>query len=56
MDAFEKSLAIKSSLRKGFQDGTSKMSKRKCYGYVTTLDSKLTIEPAQAEVVRWIFQ
>ena len=56
MNAFEKSLAIKTGLRKGFQDGTSKMSRRKCYGYVTAPDGKLTIDPVQTEVVRWILQ
>ena len=37
MNAFEKSEAIKeikASLRKGFQDGSSKMAKRRCYGFV----------------------
>ena len=56
MKTFEKSLAIKSGLRKGFQDGTSKISRRKCYGYSTTPDNRLIIDPVQSEVVRWIFQ
>ena len=33
MKNYEKSEAIKVGLRKGFQDGSSKMVKRKCYGY-----------------------
>ena len=33
MNVIQKSEAIKNGLRKGFQDGRSKMAKRKCYGY-----------------------
>ena len=33
MKNYEKSETIKSGLRKGFQDGSSKMAQRKCYGY-----------------------
>ena len=48
MNSIQKSEAIKSSLRKGFQDDSSKMAKRKCYGY--------TINPDEAKVVSWIFE
>ena len=41
MNAFEKSESIKTSLRQGFQDGSSKMAKRKCYGYTVGSDGKL---------------
>lgn len=34
MNAIQKSEAIKAGLRKGFQDGNSKMAQRRCYGYV----------------------
>lgn len=34
MNTIQKSEAIKNGLRKGFQDGSSKMAKRKCYGYM----------------------
>ncbi len=34
MNVIQKSEAIKNGLRKGFQDGSSKMAKRKCYGKV----------------------
>ena len=30
MNVIQKSEAIKTSLRKGFQDGSSKMAKRRC--------------------------
>lgn len=56
MNKFEKGHAIKNGLRKGFQNGTSKISKRKCYGYCTTSDCRLTIDPIQAEVVRLTFR
>ena len=32
MNVIQKSETIKASLRKGFQDGSSKMARRKCYG------------------------
>ena len=56
MDKFEKSSAIKSGLRKGFRDGSSKMARRRCYGYSTAPDGRLVIAPTEAETVRWIFQ
>lgn len=51
MNVIQKSEAIKSGLRKGFQDGSSKMAKHKCYGYTINSDGELselfeiTIEP-----------
>lgn len=36
MNMVQKSEAIKSGLRKGFQGGNSKMAKRKCYGYTVS--------------------
>lgn len=56
MNAFEKSESIKASLRQGFQDGSSKMAKRKCYGYTVGLDGKLVINSDEAQTVRWIFE
>ena len=56
MNAIQKSEAIKSSLRKGFQDGSSKMARRKCYGYEVDLDGELMVNPEEAKVVRWIFE
>lgn len=32
------------------------MAKRRCYGYSTTPDGSLTVNYAEAEIVRWIFQ
>ena len=56
MNAFEKSGVIKASLRKGFQDGSSKMAKRRCYGYDVASDGALVINPEEAKVVTWIFE
>ena len=55
MSIIEKSESIRAGLRKGFQDGTSKMARRKCYGYNTDPDGKLVINPEEATIVRWIF-
>ena len=56
MNIIEKSESIRAGLRKGFQDGTSKMAQRKCYGYDTGPDGGLVINPDEAVVVRWIFE
>jgi len=56
INKIEKSEAIKAGLRKGFQDGSSKMAKRKCYGYTTNQDGELEINPDEAQVVCWIFE
>ena len=56
MNAFEKSESIKASLRQGFQDGSSKMAKRKCYGYTVGSDGQLVINSNEAQVVHWIFE
>ena len=56
MNIIEKSESIRAGLRKGFQDGTSKMAQRKCYGYDTGPDGDLVINPDEAVVVRWIFE
>ena len=55
MKKVQRSQAIKASLRKGFQDGSSKMAQRKCYGYDVTEDGSLHINHDEAKVVRWIF-
>lgn len=55
MNAIQKSEAIKAGLRKGFQDGSSKMARRKCYGYTLSPSGELEINPGEAKVVRWIF-
>lgn len=54
MNAFVKSEAIKAGLRKGFQDGSSKMAQRRCYGYRSSTDGTLEVHPQEAKVVAWI--
>ena len=49
MNAIQKSEAIKSSLRKGFQDGSSKMARRKCYGYEVGPDGELEVNPDEGK-------
>ena len=56
MNMIQKSEAIKADLRKGFQDGSSKMAHRKCYGYDVGPDGDLTVNPDEAQVVCWIFE
>lgn len=56
MNTAQKSEAIKAGLRKGFQDGSSKMARRKCYGYETGPDGELIVNPDEAHVVCWIFE
>ena len=56
MNVIQKSDAIKAGLRKGFQDGSSKMARRKCYGYEVGPDGELTVNPDEAQVVCWIFE
>lgn len=56
MNAIQKSEAIKAGLRKAFQDGSSKMAKRKCYGYTLSPNGELEINPDEAKVVHWIFE
>ena len=56
MNMIQKSEAIKAGLRKGFQDGSSKMAHRKCYGYNVGPDGELTVNPDEAQVVCWIFE
>ena len=55
MNTIKKSESIRDGLRKGFQSGTSKLAQRKCYGYDVGPDGKLTINPDEAAIVRWIF-
>lgn len=56
MNIIQKSEAIKTGLRKEFQDGSSKMAKRKCYGYDIGPDGELAMNPEEAQVVCWIFE
>ena len=56
MNVMQKSEAIKNGLRKGFQDGSSKMAHRKCYGYNVSPNGVLTVNLNEAKVVGWIFE
>ncbi len=56
MNMIQKSKTIKNGLRKGFQDGSSKMARRRCYGYMINPDGELEINPDEAKVVSWIFE
>ena len=56
MNVIQKSESIKNGLWKGFQDGSSKMARRKCYGYKVGSDGELTLNPEEAKVVSWIFE
>lgn len=56
MNVIQKGEAIKNGLRKGFQDGSSKLPHRKCYGYEVGSDGDLVTDPDEAQVVRWIFE
>lgn len=55
MNIIEKSESIRTGLRKGFQDGTSKLAQRRCYGYDASPDGELVVIPDEAAVVHWIF-
>ena len=56
MNVIQKSETIKTSLRRGFQDGSSKMARRKCYGYEVGPDGELTVNLKESKVVVWIFE
>ena len=56
MNTIQKSETIKNGLRKGFLDGSSKMAKRKCFGYDVGPDGELAVNPKEAQVVCWIFK
>ena len=56
MNVIQKSEVIKAGLRKGFQDGSSKMVRRKCYGYEVGPDGELAVNSDEAWVVGWIFE
>lgn len=50
-----KSELIIAGMRKGFSDGTSKLSKRVCYGYECDEHGNLVVCESEAPVVRQIF-
>lgn len=56
MNIIQKSESIRAGLRKGFQDGTSKVALRKCYGYDVGADGELVVNSDEAAIARWIFK
>lgn len=44
MNVIQKSEAVKAGLRRGFQDGSSKMAHRRCYGYEAGSDGELAVK------------
>ncbi len=56
MNIIQESEAIKVGLRKGFQNGSSKMAHRKCYGYKVGPDGELVVNLGEAQVICWIFE
>ena len=55
MNVIKRSEAIRSGLQKGFQDGTSKLTCRKCFGYDVGANGELIVNSYEAAIVRWIF-
>lgn len=51
-----KSEIITEGIRKSFQTTDCKMANRICYGYTASTDGELTINEAEAKIVRWIFE
>ena len=43
---------IRNGLQDGFKDGSSKVAKRKCYGYVIGEQGELIINEEKAKIVR----
>lgn len=56
MEYYDKSELIKAGVREEFRNGSSKYAARRCYGYDTTCDGSLVINPSKAKIVRWMFQ
>lgn len=54
MSFFQKSEFIKERVQKGFQDGSSKTAKRKCYGYNVDSHGDLFIDPEVERVSGFI--
>ena len=50
------SLEIKNALRTQFKEGTSKMAKRVCYGYVQDENGNLAIDNEKSEIIKRIFE
>ena len=55
MNVIKRSEAIRSGLQERFRDGTSKLTRRKCFGYDVGPDGELIVNSYEAAIVRWIF-
>lgn len=51
-----KNESIKVGIQKTFENGTSKIADRTCYGYFKASDGSLVIYEKEARVVRLIFE
>lgn len=49
-----KGKSIRTGLRKGFQNGTSKIAQRRCYGYDANANGELVIKPDEAAFDRYL--
>ena len=50
------SMQIKEALRNQFNEGTSKMAKRICYGYTQDENGNLIIDKEKAEIIKMVFE
>lgn len=56
MNTIQKSETIQKAFQKRFQEGSSKMAKRKYCGYTINAAGELEINPGEPEVASWIFE
>lgn len=53
---YNKSNEIKQALRVQFRNGTSKLTKRVCFGYDRDEHGDLVINQSEAQIVKWMFE
>lgn len=56
MNVVQGNNAIKASLRKDFRDGSSKITRHKCYGYTVNPNGELEINSDETKMVCRIFE
>lgn len=56
MTLLNKSEHIKAGIWASFRNGSSKMARRRCYGYSAAPDGHLVINRTETKIVHWIFQ